>query len=139
MTETKIIGDFTPAMLPRIMRLYRQAGWVGEQDTGEAWLLPALRGSAAVAVAAEGNNIIGIGRAISDGVSDAYIQDVAVDENHRRRGIGRKIIDTLAEELLSRGIDWIALVGEPGTEKFYEKLSGWEKKPGYCFWQYRRK
>jgi spermidine synthase len=66
--------------------------------------------------------MIGMGRCLSDGVSDAYIQDVVVLDEYRRRGIGREIVSTLARHCKERGLVWIGLVAEPGTGHFYEAL-----------------
>ncbi len=66
--------------------------------------------------------MIGMGRALSDLSSDAYIQDVVVLRDYRGRGIGRQIIRTLITCLKEHGVDWIGLIGEPGTHRFYESL-----------------
>ena len=81
--------------------------------------------------------LIGIARALSDGVSDAYIQDVTVSEDFRGRGIGGRLVTVLSEELSSRGIDWIGLVGVPGTEHFYSSL-GFEAQGGHTLWLRRK-
>ena len=56
-----------------------------------------------------------MGRAISDLVSDAYIQDVTVLKEYRGKGIGKIIIQTLVEELKTKGVEWIGLVAATGT------------------------
>jgi GNAT superfamily N-acetyltransferase len=70
-----------------------------------------------------------MGRAISDGVSDAWLQDIVVLKRYRGRGLGNAIIRKLVEHCKSRGLVWIGLVAEPGTKKFYEPL-GFETLPG---------
>jgi len=69
-----------------------------------------------------GKKLIGIGRALSDLASDAYIQDVTVLKEFRGKGIGKKIIQTLIEKLKENNVDWIGLVAQPGTSSFYEEL-----------------
>ena len=81
-----------------------------------------------------GGRLIGMGRAISDGVSDAFIQDVAVTKAFRRRGIGGEIVRQIAAVLKERGVDWIGLVGEPGTESFYRNL-GFEEQKNFTLWK----
>lgn len=71
---------------------------------------------------------------ISDGVSDAYLQDIAVHPDWRRQGVGGRIVRFLTDELRRRGIDWIGLVGVPGTERFYPE-QGFEAVPGYTFYR----
>jgi len=71
-----------------------------------------------------------MGRAISDGASDAYIQDVTVLAAFRGQGIGARLIALLRDRLVERGIGWIGLVAEPGTEAFYRRL-GFEVMAGH--------
>ena len=78
--------------------------------------------------------IAGIARVLSDGCSDAYIQDVVVAPEYRGRGIGQQLVNFLTSELKKCGIDWIGLVGEPGTEEFYRKLK-WVAQPGFLLWK----
>lgn len=124
---------FSAAALAEIRRFYLAAGWCGEEDD-ETFLPPLFAGSEAVLSAWEDGRIVGVGRAISDGSSDAYIQDVVVAPEHRRRGIGAAIVNGLAARLRARGIGWIGLVGAPGTEAFYASL-GFRAPAGHTFWQ----
>lgn len=134
MTEVSLINEFPDDMLERIAGFYISAGWITEaSDT--SFLRPALEGSFLVAGAFENGVIVGSARALSDGCSDAYIQDVVVSPIHRGQGIGRELIRILVSELQKNGIDWIGLIGEPGTEDFYSKLN-WQKKPGFTLWQW---
>ncbi len=71
---------------------------------------------------------IGMGRLLSDRVSDAYIQDVVVLPDYRGYGIGRQIVTTLLTFCITQGISWISLISEPGQEKFYEGLGFKEMK-----------
>ncbi len=71
-----------------------------------------------------------MGRIISDGASDAYIQDVVVLPSYRRQGVGRELVRRLTEYCLEHQIGWIGLVAEPGTLAFYEDL-GYRPLEGY--------
>lgn len=66
--------------------------------------------------------IVGIARVISDGFSDAYIQDVVVLPDYRGRGIGTELVRRLTQFCLDRKIAWIGLIAEPGTQDVYAKL-----------------
>ena len=106
-----------------LMALYKDAGWwdaACERHPG--FLHRVVPESALFAGAFYQNKMIGMGRALSDLVSDAYIQDVAVLQDFRGRGIGRQIIRTLIHGLKEHSVDWIGLIGEPGTGRFYESL-----------------
>jgi ribosomal protein S18 acetylase RimI-like enzyme len=63
-----------------------------------------------------------MGRVISDGVSDAYIQDLVVLPTYRSQSIGKKIAQKLIEFCQSKGIVWIGLIAEPGSSQFYTSL-----------------
>ncbi len=104
-----------------ILRLYRLAEWVDAGETGE-FISSMLSGSFAVLGAFRSGELIGMGRAISDGACDGYIQDVVVAESCRRQGIGGEIVRRLSELMTDAGVDWIGLIGAPGTESFYRNL-----------------
>jgi GNAT superfamily N-acetyltransferase len=103
-----------------IANLYRAGGWWKEEyDPNE---LPRLiQGSFlfAVAVNIKTGQAVGMGRVISDGVSDGYIQDLVVLPEYRKTGIGTRIVSSLVKKCIELGISWIGLIAEPDTEKFY--------------------
>ncbi len=74
--------------------------------------------------------IVGMARVISDGCSDAYIQDVVVLESYRGRGVGRELVRRLTQFCIGRKISWIGLIAEPGTQGLYEDL-GFGPLAGY--------
>ncbi len=109
--------------IDEIIDLYKAGGWWKDEYEPEG--LPLLiKGSFAFAVAIDRDSgkAVGMGRAISDGVSDAYIQDVAVRDDLRNLGIGSIIINTLVAHLKKHGIGWIGLIAEQGSRPFYEKI-----------------
>ena len=107
--------------LPRadVLALYRAAGWFGMSDPAPELDAMIANSFAVSAVFDPAGRLVGMARALSDGVSDAYILDVVVEPAHRSRGIGREIVKRLADHLASCGVDWIVCVGVPGTEAFY--------------------
>ncbi|HCY87602.1 MAG TPA: N-acetyltransferase [Desulfobacteraceae bacterium] len=117
------------APLDELKALYKDAGW-WDASYGEApeFLLSVPRDSAVFAGAFYKKKLIGMGRALSDRTSDAYIQDVVVLNTFRGLGIGSKIIKVLIRELKTLGVDWRGLIGEPGTQNFYERLGFKEMK-----------
>ncbi len=103
--------------------LYKSAGWwKSSYDKDSKFLNHIVQNSALFVGAFHENRMIGMGRALSDLVSDAYIQDVVVLEEFMGQGIGKKIIQTLIEKLKANNIDWIGLVAQPGTSSFYKDL-----------------
>jgi len=106
-----------------IIALYEQAGWW----TGAAQETPELvrrivAGSHCFVLARAGEEIVGMGRAISDGASDAYLQDVTVRPEFRRRGIGTRIVREIIARLRADGLQWIGLVAGGNSHPFYRQL-----------------
>ena len=66
------------------------------------------------------NALIGVGRALADGVDCSYICDVAIHPEYQGLGYGKKIIQKLST--LSAEHKKIILYANPGKEGFYSKL-----------------
>jgi len=62
--------------------------------------------------------LVGLGRAISDGVDQAAIYDVVVLPEYQGRGTGRMIMDKIISSL---PVENIILYAVPGKEGFYKK------------------
>jgi predicted GNAT family acetyltransferase len=58
-----------------------------------------FRASFRCVFARDGRHIVGTGRVLSDGVCNAYIIDMWTNSAHRRRGIGRRMLDLLCANL----------------------------------------
>jgi spermidine synthase len=119
----------TDAQLNDILALYRLAGWwqsSGNPVQDRNQIRGLVEGSHCFLIATESSAletpVIGMGRSISDGVSDAYIQDVVVSPACRGRGIATEIVGRIVRRLKGDGIDWIGLVAERNTRKLYEPL-----------------
>ena len=68
----------------------------------------------------EGTVLIGVGRALADGVDCSYICDVAIHPDYQGIGLGKRIIDELKR--LSQGHKKIILYANVGKEGFYQKM-----------------
>ncbi len=119
-----------------IVRLYRSGGW-WRDHYDPAHIPPMILGSFAFAVALDDSTgeTVGMGRCISDGASDAYIQDVVVDPAFRGQGLGRRLVDRLLEQCRGAGILWIGVIAEPDSVAFYEK-AGFLPLPGHVAMRY---
>lgn len=118
--SVKIVSSWP---VDQIKQLYEAGGWW--KPHYDATQLPKLvKGSFAFAVAVHPHTkqAIGMGRVISDGVSDGYIQDVVVLPLYRDCGVGSKIIKKLVQFCRMHHISWIGLIAEPGYESFYTPL-----------------
>ncbi|MBT9493083.1 MAG: GNAT family N-acetyltransferase [Paucibacter sp.] len=63
--------------------------------------------------------LVGAGRALSDRVLWTVIYDVALLPEHQGKGLGKAIMDSLAEQA---GAAQVMLYAAPGKEPFYAKL-----------------
>jgi ribosomal protein S18 acetylase RimI-like enzyme len=119
-TEIRLVNSWPE---DEIVLLYKDAGWW--KDTYDKAGIPQLiAGSFAFAVAIDQKTgkSIGMGRVLSDGVSDAYIQDLVVLALYRGQNLGKKIAQILIDFCISKGIQWIGLIAEPGSSAFYTTL-----------------
>ncbi len=98
--------------------LYRDAGWIGEEDSTD-FIPEVLKNSFCVVGAFHRGRMIGMMRALSDGVSDAYLLDMVVLTEFRGHGIAARILDCITTHLKGLGIDWIVCISVPGVEKLY--------------------
>ena len=114
-----------------IADLYRAGGWWQEVWDAEG-ITPLIKGSCAfvVAIDRKTSRAIGMGRLISDGVSDGYIQDVVVYPQYRKSGIGGRIVSELVASGKNKGLGWIGLIAQPGSEQFYREL-GFQPMQGH--------
>jgi ribosomal protein S18 acetylase RimI-like enzyme len=120
-----------------LINLYKAGGW-WLQDHNPAHLPDLVRSSFAFAVAVDEKTgkSVGMGRVISDGVADGYIQDLVVVPEFRGKGVGRKILRTLLAFCYERKITWIGLIAEPGTEEFYTSI-GFSRMKDHIPMRYR--
>ena len=129
--EYRVPAEIDPA---EAAALYVEAGWMESAD--EAEVAAMLRGTYAVSAAFHGGRLIGFMRAFSDGVGDAYMLDLIVNKQYRRLGIGRKILENLADYLKRQGIEWILCIGAPGTDQFYSRTRA-EKMTDYSPYRFQ--
>jgi ribosomal protein S18 acetylase RimI-like enzyme len=102
------------------------------QRVGMAYHTPeihkrAFNNSQVVVFVFDEENLVGFGRAISDGEYQAAIYDVAVLPDCQGKGIGKMIIQTIVEKIPNCNF---ILYASPGKEKFYEKENFKRMKTG---------
>ena len=97
--------------------LYRAAPLGNKNPSG---LKTAFSNSLFRCFAFDDGKLVGVGRALADGVDCSYICDVAVLPSHQGTGLGKEIVTRLVS--LSQGHKKIILYSVPGKEPFYRKF-----------------
>ena len=70
----------------------------------------------------EDDKLIGYIDSVSNGVTDAYIQDLMVCPDYQGEGIGTALMDKMIEYLREKRIYMISVVYEEGLKPFYERF-----------------
>lgn len=80
-----------------------------------------LRGSQAAVSAWRGGELVGFGRATSDGVFRAVLWDVVVAKEHQGQGLGRQLVTALLDSRALRGVERVYLM-TTNSAGFYANL-----------------
>ncbi|NQQ33588.1 GNAT family N-acetyltransferase [Streptococcus suis] len=75
-----------------VLDLYDSVGWTGYTNRPDM-LHQALEHSLFVLAAFDGNRLVGLLRAVGDGHSIVFIQDILVLPTYQRQGIGRHLLE----------------------------------------------
>ena len=68
----------------------------------------------------DSGRLVGVGRALADGIDCSYLCDIAVHPDYQGRGLGKEIVQRLRD--LSKNHRKIILYAAPGKDGFYLKL-----------------
>ncbi|MGX4764160.1 GNAT family N-acetyltransferase [Holzapfeliella sp. JNUCC 72] len=104
----------------QLVQLYNSVNWTSyTQNTNQ--LESAVKQSLAVFTAWDGQKLVGLVRAVGDGETILYVQDVLVHPNYQGQKIGTKLLKQLLEQY--RHVRQKVLLAEdiPELHSFYEK------------------
>lgn len=103
------------------LRLFETTGWNEMYGQSAQALHSALRGSWRVVVARSGDEVVGAGRLVSDGVQYAVLFDLIVAPAWQGRGVGSEILRRLLEHADEADIRDVLLFAARGTADFYAR------------------
>lgn len=87
----------TNFLFDNMFALYNQVGWTAYTSDREN-LKKAVKNSLFVLTVWSGQQLIGFLRAVGDGLTIVYVQDILVAPNFRRQNIGRQLLTQLLEK-----------------------------------------
>ncbi len=115
------IREYTQYRDAEILRLYAAVGRTAYRDNPRA-LEQGFRHSLLVLAAYEGDALIGLIRAVGDGSTIVFIQDLLVDPAHQRQGIATALVRAvLARYPEVRQVELVT-DNTPQTIAFYRSL-----------------
>jgi len=101
--------------------LFLQTSWAKDRSLEGVKLLLQNTAIFVVVRARSNRELIGFGRALSDGVYRALLDDIIISENFRKNGLGTKIVTELLWQL--EDVEQIFLNTKPHLEGFYQQFS----------------
>ncbi|HFI0468263.1 TPA: GNAT family N-acetyltransferase [Streptococcus suis] len=104
-----------------VLELYTSVGWTNYTDR-PAMLQKALEHSLFVLAAFDGNSLVGLLRAVGDGHSIIFIQDILVLPTYQRQGIGRNLLERAITHFPSIYQLHLLTDNTEKTRSFYEAL-----------------
>ena len=104
-----------------ILRLYSAVGWTAYTENMAA-LEQGYKNSLLVLAAYEGDELLGIIRAVGDGCTIVFVQDILVFPGHQRRGVGTALLKAVLDRYPD--VRQVELVTDntPKTVAFYKSL-----------------
>ena len=104
-----------------ILRLYRSVGWTAYTDQPEV-LRKGFENSMLTLAAYEGNQLLGIIRAVGDGHTIVFVQDILVCPEHQRKGIGSTLLQAILDRYSHVRQIELATDNTPKTIAFYKSM-----------------
>src|SRR5690349_8137606 len=99
---------FLPADAVDVYRLLTANGWQHRIPSVD-YLLELVAASQRVIVAADGTQIVGFARGITDGLSNGYLSMVVVEESCRGQGIGTQLVGRIVGD--EPNVTWVLRAG----------------------------
>ena len=113
------IRDIRPADAEGARQLLAANGWTGSVSSPDRFRVLLSRSQHAL-VAVEEGEVVGFLRALTDGLENGYISMLVVSDKHRRKGIGRALVNAVVDP--ERKLTWVLRAARAGAPEFWEKV-----------------
>lgn len=116
-----IIDDWKSIDFKKILDLYDSVGWSAYTDYPET-LLKAFENTTYVLLAIEEDRVHGALRSVSDEVSIHYLQDILINPEFQKKGLGRKLLEKSLDRFRDVRTHMILTDDEEKQLLFYQSL-----------------
>ena len=116
-----IIREYTDFREDEISRLYAAVGWTAYTENMQA-LTEGYKNSLLVLGAYENGALLGIARAVGDGYTVVFIQDILVFPEKQRRGVGTALLKAVLQRYPDVRQIQLTTDDTPQTTAFYQSL-----------------
>ncbi len=130
MVLLKLKYELEESDLPMLKDIYQSVGWMKHD---EGIIKKVFNASTHMVIGLKDNKIVGVCRALSDGVFNAAIYDVVVHKDYQGRGIARILLNDIIKQL--EDVSCIQLIATTGNDSFYEKLGFKKLKTGMAIYK----
>ena len=115
------IREYIDFNIDEIRRLYSEVGWTAYTENMPA-LEQGYKNSMTVLAAYEDDELLGIIRAVGDGFTIVFIQDILVFPEKQRQGIGTALLKAVLDRCPNVRQIELATDNTPKTVAFYKSL-----------------
>ena len=116
-----IICEYMQYIEQEILPLYASVGWTAYTDHPEQ-LRKGFENSMLTLAAYEGNQLLGIIRAVGDGHTVVFVQDILVFPEHQRKGVGSALLQSILDRYSHVRQIELATDNTPKTIAFYKSM-----------------
>ena len=125
---------FARTHLEGVLALCEAEGWPSFPADPERAMRVLTAPGVTTVVAVEQATVVGFAEVFSDGEIQAFLANVAVDQHHRGKGLGRELV---VEALRLSGAERLDLLSEDGAVAFYESFPHF-RKPGFRLYPFHQ-